>query len=284
MMIAWRDALNLHLTIREGILYVVAFWNGMPTLWGPPVGDNPSCADFQYGLDLIRTIADAGARPSVLYVWKEYNLWPWLLNGGPYHVSFQRNEYLYSVDVLARLNTPQLRKKRQERNRFERRFTPTVLPYDQALAGECIDLLERWTRYRRQAVPSEFVPKFEMEAQVCRDALAGGLKMQGVVVRVAGLVEAFSLGVRHASRCFNCLFEKTNYQIPGASAFVFSELARVLSGEYDKINAGGDWAVPYLATAKLSWRPSRIAQAFEVTEAANDPRPIPKRPSDGLSL
>ena len=32
MMIAWRDALNLHLTIREGILYVVAFWNDAHSL------------------------------------------------------------------------------------------------------------------------------------------------------------------------------------------------------------------------------------------------------------
>jgi hypothetical protein len=113
-----------------------------------------------------------------------------------------------------------------------------------------------------------------MEAQVCREALASGLGMQGVVARVAGRVEAFSLGVRHTARCFNCLFEKANYQIPGAASFIFSALARAITGEYAEISAGGDWAVPYLATAKRSWHPSLIAEAFEVKERS--PAQIPK--------
>jgi hypothetical protein len=201
MMIAWRDALNLQLIIRRGILYVIAFWNGAPTLWGPPIGDKLSRGDFRYGLELIRTIGGSGVQPSVLYLWKEYDLWPWLLEERGYRLSFQRSEYVYSTQVLSSLDTPQLRKKRQERNRFERRFAPILLPYDSRSAGECIDLLERWIRYRRGVIPSEFLPKFDIEARVCRDALAGTLKMHGVVAKVAGRVEAFSLGVRHTSRC-----------------------------------------------------------------------------------
>jgi len=184
-------------------------------------------------------------------------------------LTFQRNEYLYSVPDLAHLGGPQLRKKRQERRRFEQRFSPTALLYEPKLADECVDLLERWIRYRRPAVPSQFVAKFEMEAQVCRDALAGKLEMQGVVARVAGRIEAFSVGVAHTLRCFNCLFEKTNYQLHGASAFIFAELARAVGGQYEEINAGGDWAVPYLAKAKWSWRPSRVKEAFAVTEAVS---------------
>ena len=223
-----------------------------------------------YGLDLIQGIGPSDLPSSVLYVWKEYVLRPWLLSDPRYRASFQRSEYLYPVDALSRLNSPRLRKKRQERDRFQRRFAPAVLPYNPGMAGACADLLKRWAMHRRHAIPSEFVPKFEMEAQVCHDALMGGLSMQGVVATVGSRVEAFSLGVRHTPRCFNCLFEKANYQLPGVSAFIFSELARVLCGEYDEINAGGDWAVPYLATAKRSWGPSNIAQAFEVREAVSD--------------
>jgi hypothetical protein len=269
MMVAWRHALSLHIVVRRGILYLVAFWDGVPTLWGPPLGDDVNREDLRYAFRLLRALCGPGVQPSILYAWKEYALWPALLRDPAYSVSFQRNEYLYFVPDLAHLGVPKLRKKRQERNRFEQRFTPTSLLYDPKLADECVDLLDRWTKWRQQALPSEFVLKFEMEAQVCRDALTSRLEMQGVVARVAGRVEAFSLGVAHTSHCFNCLFEKANYQLPGASAFIFAELARVLAGQYDEINAGGDWAIPYLAKAKLAWHPSRVEEAFTITDAAS---------------
>jgi Phosphatidylglycerol lysyltransferase, C-terminal len=269
MMVAWRKTLDLHLLIACGALYVVAKRNGSPVLWGPPAGPNLTFKHLSYGFGLLRAIGGPSVQPSILYVWEGYPLWTEILNAMGLRVNPHRTEYLYRVTDIAQLNAPKLRKKRQERARFGLRYRPEVLPYEGVLAGDCIDLVDRWAEHKRPRVPGEFRDKFEIETSVCRAAFADELKMQGVVARIAGRVEAFSVGMPHTVRCFNCMFEKTNTSLSGASSFIFSELARITCRNYAEIDAGDDWDVPYLAKAKNDWQPCRLRQAFCVAEASD---------------
>jgi hypothetical protein len=267
MMIAWSEALHLQFLIEDDVLYVFAKWNDVFALWGPPIGPEVGVSEVDRSLRWLRLLNGSRGRSFIMYVWEEYPLWRQLRVDPRYVVEVQGTEYMYHTDQLAELRGRSFRKKRYQRDRFRRDRAPLVVPYSLSMAESCLELLQRWAYQKHQRVPSEYLGKFNAELEVCGFALQNGLPLEGVVVFSGGRIAGFSLGAAHGSKSFNCMFEKTDLEMRGAAAFVFSSLAEYCLGRYSEINVGEDWAIPYLAKAKLQWHPSSLRHTFSVRVA-----------------
>jgi hypothetical protein len=269
MMIVWRTALQLHFLIEDEVLYMLAKWEGRPTLWGPPLGSNVRLRHVRRAFELLRIIDLDLQNPVVLYLSEDHALWPSLASSEEFAVSLQASEYVYDVASVASLTSPEYKKKRHSYKAFNERYRPTVTAYSPQFATQCLNLLDRWATQKAPRVQSSDKQKFELERYTCSAAFKEGMPLAGVVATVNGEVQAFSIGSPHGRHGFNCIFEKTNLNMRGASAFIFSEFARSCLGKYSEINAGEDWGVEYLAESKRLWKPSRT----EPTYLLSQPKP-----------
>ncbi|HEV2722359.1 MAG TPA: phosphatidylglycerol lysyltransferase domain-containing protein, partial [Thermoanaerobaculia bacterium] len=182
MMVAWREVLNLTLAIDDGILYVVARWDGTPVLWGPPLGPNVAVRHVNRAFALLRELG--AARPQVLYVWEDYALWRVLRSATHVRIVAQAFEYIYDARQLATLAGSDFRTKRKERARVARDESVAWRRYDNAFAADCVALLDQWIAQKRERVAERDLAKFETEARVCRRALTDELPLSGVVLLV----------------------------------------------------------------------------------------------------
>ena len=107
--------------------------------------------------------------------------------------------------------------------------------------------------------------KVKREYEACKAALEDQLPLEGVVCSIGTRVVGFSIGIPDGEGLFNCVFEKTDLNLRGCGAFVFSSLAKSLLGRFDRMNAGEDWGLNELAFAKRSWRPAVERPIFRLT-------------------
>ncbi len=272
MMLVWRTALSLHYLIEDEVLYVVANWRNQPVLWGPPIGKRVGLKHIRRAFELLRKIDPRNRKPVILYFSEDYALWQILIESREFILSKQSNEYIYDVKKLASLSTPEYKKKRNSYNAFKVKYHPTVHPYSPKLAAGCIRLLDRWAIQKEPRVRlGGDKRKFELERFTCAAALREGIPLSGVVATVEGEVQAFSIGTPHGRAGFNCMFEKTNLDMRGASAFIFPEFARSCLGKYSEINAGEDWGIEYLAKSKRLWKPYRTQPTYSLCENLVNP-------------
>jgi uncharacterized protein len=266
MMIAWRAALLLHFLIEDDVLYMLANWEGKPVFWGPPIGKNLDMLHINRGFELLRRIEPTESKHQIRYLWEDHKLWLDIISSGHFDVVRQSTEYLYDVSDLATLSSPQLKKKRYSYRTFKLEYCPQVVPYSLELREQCLALLDTWAFQKEKRINPKYWEKFESERTTCKLALDERLPMIGVAAIVDGTVGAFSIGGPQTNDCFNCMFEKTNLEMRGASAFIFAELAKSCIEQYKEINAGEDWEVEYLRQSKQLWKPRRTHASFILYE------------------
>lgn len=262
MMVVWRAALSLHYLIEDGVLYVVAKWHNRPALWGPPLGSHVTLRHIRRAFELLQKIDPAHRTPKIFYLSEDYDLWPSLICSEEFVVSKQAKEYIYDVQKVATLATSDYKKKRNSYNTFKERYKPTVTVYSADFAPQCLRLLKLWAKQKEPRITPKEKLKFNLERTTCASALQEGIPFTGVLALVEGEVQAFSIGTAHGRDGFNCMFEKTNLNMRGASSFIFAEIARSCLGRYSEINAGEDWGINYLAESKKLWKPSRMQTTY----------------------
>ena len=255
-MVAWRHILKLRIHIHAKALYLIAEVGPNKVMWGPPLSQSLSLKHVRYAFDLLRRLNPHEVNASICYIWGRYPLWPQLVKSAEFKVCFQGEEYHYSTAGLATLAGRHFKTKRREYRHFSSLYEPQIIAYAPPMAERCLELLDRWAQQKIATVPVQYREKFNMELMACRQVLHDRLPLTGVVALVGGRVEAFSVGTSH-QRSFHCLFEKSNLEMRGASTFIFSQLAKRCIQECDYLNAGDDWGIAYLRTAKRSWRPCR---------------------------
>jgi hypothetical protein len=267
MVAAWQSVLNLRCHIdKDGTLYVIGFFENEYCGWGPPIG--PSVKETHISV-LFNALDDLNGKPSsILYLWEDYQLLPTLRQSTLYSISDQASEYIYSSKKIASLPRETMKSFAKKREAFCRKHKPVVRQYSSLLADDCLLVLKNWLRQKQAKVPLQHLDKFRIEADVCKKAIQEKLLLSGVVVYINGSPEGFSLGVEHSESCFNCMFEKTNLSIDGLSIFVFSKLGEMLKNDFQLINAGEDWGVPYLKDSKLRWHPSRVQKSYRMMRNA----------------
>jgi hypothetical protein len=254
--LAWRESARLDYVVERGVLYLFGDTDFGRVLWIPPLSASPlSKGHILRGLNLLRANQRHPDGRMILNLSEDYPLWTQVCNDPAFVIERSSTEYQYETSAIASLAGHGLRTKRADARFFLNANKPRVARFEPRFAPECLGLLEKWLAQKKASSTLMALPKAKREYQVCKNALAEQLPLDGIVCIVGSRLVGFSLGTFHGAGTFNCVFEKTDLELRGSGAFVFSSLAAYLLGRYAIINAGEDWGLPELALAKRLWRP-----------------------------
>jgi uncharacterized protein len=171
-------------------------------------------------------------------------------------------DYLYLRGELAELPGSRFHKKKNRINYFTARHV-----YQAGLIGQsdiegCRELLKVW----QQSISGLKGDSDERDFAACEEALMmmGELGLEGVLVRVSGIVKAFAVGERLNSNTAVCHFEKADPFVEGVSQLINREFARQLFTDCHYLNREQDLGEQGLRAAKLSYHPAELVQKFRV--------------------
>jgi len=183
-------------------------------------------------------------------------------------------EYLYDREALVRLAGDRYKSKRWAYNRFVReRMGKNIRtePYRSSDLNDCMQLFARWKR--QHAVKDKTSEDQAMDHMLLEDATSAhrrsledfaALGLIGRVVRLDGAIVAYTFGYPFRQDIFCILFEVTDREITGLSAYLFREFCREMKN-YATIHVMSDSGLERLRQVKLSYRPSKILRSYIAT-------------------
>jgi len=252
---------NLYL-FRKVHNYQLSMLNGSIVVFGrgydgreyflPPLGGDAAAVSDKLLKDGLMLFAD------------EESMAGWLDIDGVNRVEDRDSfDYLYLRDEMATLPGNRFHKKKNRISYFTARhdYQSDLLTSDDV--AECRKLLLVWhasvNQIRGKAVDFDF--------EACDEALVllEELGLQGVVIRVDGVVSAFSLGEKLNDNTTVCHFEKADPYMEGLSQLVNREYAARLFNDCVYVNREQDLGEAGLRNAKLSYHPTRLINKFRIT-------------------
>lgn len=177
-------------------------------------------------------------------------------------------DYIYEIDRLADLGGKKLQAKRNHINRFQQANPEwQVEPLCDENLDECREMIARW--YCRHLAEHEDAD-LTLEQRALGHALAHrkSLEMEGLCLRAAGRVIAFTMGNRISESTFDVNFEKAYSDIQGAYPLINREFARYLRQKYPELlylNREDDMGLAGLRKAKESYVPDVMAEKLCLT-------------------
>src|SRR5574341_811768 len=171
-----------------------------------------------------------------------------------YRLRAQDPDYLYRAGDLAALAGDRYKSQRAACNRFERTTRHQLEAYTQGHREGCLALLEQWVaQKRRQGVDGLAEHLLRDAAPAHREALAHpeALGLTGRVVRVDGVVRAYSFEFDRSPSISCVLLEVADREIPGLAQFIFRETCRrALQRGVQFVNTMDDSGLLSLAQSK----------------------------------
>ncbi len=173
-------------------------------------------------------------------------------------------DYVYLSDDLIRLEGRKYHAKRNHLSRFLKSVPHEIEDLDSSNLNECITFLGKWCRFR----DCQKNPEIMSECMACYQALNhfAELDLFGILIRVNGQVEAFSVGDRLNDRTILVHIEKGNAEVPGIYAAINHFFARRFAGEKLYINREQDMGDEGLRKAKLSYYPHHMVEKYRITD------------------
>jgi hypothetical protein len=176
-------------------------------------------------------------------------------------------DYLYLREELATLPGNRFHKKKNRINYFTARHEYEVDSYSAQDRAGCLTLLDTW--YRMAEHEEKASLDLELEATAEALCLAGRLGLEGVVVKVEGMVRSFALGERLNAETAICQFEKADPFMEGLAQLVNREFAARLFPDCRYVNREQDLGEPGLRNAKLSYHPVELIRKFRARRAGD---------------
>ncbi|MDR1600338.1 MAG: phosphatidylglycerol lysyltransferase domain-containing protein [Oscillospiraceae bacterium] len=175
------------------------------------------------------------------------------------------DDYVYDAQSLITLSGKALHAKRNHVNRFRAAYGGRFEyeAYHPSRFGECMDSYDRWL-YDKGETPELCAERGSVERAL---EYADMLGLKGGLVRVDGVVEAFTLGEQITTDMALIHVEKANHGIPGLFAainqmFLASEFPGVTW-----VNREEDMGLEGLRKAKRSYHPARMIDKYGATLA-----------------
>ena len=187
-----------------------------------------------------------------------------------YEATGKEPDYLYAAAALADLAGEAYRSPRAACNRFMREQGGVLEPYDLRDRTACLSLFQEWREQKQRAGSDDWAEALLEDAAGAHEtALSAGfeLGLTGAVVRVAGRIRAYTMGVWLNPSVFCVLLEVADRDIVGLGPFVFREFCRQARAKGACwINTMDDSGLPSLARAKHWYHPARLLPNYVVTE------------------
>jgi len=188
-----------------------------------------------------------------------------------YRLTLKEPDYLYRAVDLAVLAGDRYKSQRALCNRAEGSGV-IVEPYHLSHRSECRTLFGDWKRQKTSEGCDSFAALLLEDASSAHEAAwAHGLELElaGSILRVDGIVRAYTFGYWLDRRTWCVLLEVADRTIPGLAQFLFRDTCRnALAQGAEFINTMDDSGLAALRLSKTSYHPVATIDNFICTETA----------------
>ena len=171
-------------------------------------------------------------------------------------------DYVYAVRELAILEGRHFDGKRNLIRRLTAAHACVFAPLDDAAVAACLALEEAWCDLRTCQLDENLAAEQEAIGACLRSHRELGLV--GGVIRVDGVLKAFTTAERLGPATAVVHFEKADPAIPGLYQLINHWFCREQLGAYAFVNREQDLGIPGLRRAKLGWRPHHLVEKHTV--------------------
>lgn len=183
-------------------------------------------------------------------------------------------DYVYYQTDLAFLKGNRYARKRNLIRQFERQYLPAgqavnhpgsrvmYAPLTAKDARDCIDFLERWCEEQNCDADRNTDLACEWQAVINMITHVEKFDVQGLVLRLDGVVSAFAIASHLTADIGVLHFEKASTRIKGLYQYFDRLCARELFKGYTYINKESDLQMPNLAKAKRSYYPCMRVKSY----------------------
>lgn len=174
-------------------------------------------------------------------------------------------DYLYRTEAIAAYEGPGLAKKRRETNKFfqlygsEASFEPIRLDrMDELRAYQ-----QRWFETSRRRGTDEHPLELEHRKILLDMDRFRELDLEGILLRIGGLVEGYAYGSVLPGGAFDVMVLKGNLDYRFVWRALLRELARFCVGKAAYLNLEEDLGLPGLRENKLSYQPCALMEKHQ---------------------
>jgi hypothetical protein len=247
----WRYHRPVRLTELEGALLFLELRGEEWCVLGPPVGDIEPArlvpALREAGITMFRKITADVAEP---------------LRAAGLHVGADpgNSDYVYACGDLAELAGRKYHRKKNMVNRCLNAYECEYCEVTPGLLGEVHEMNDRWAA-AREMEPSQGLAE---EYWALREAFVHfeDFGLIGGAVRVAGRIEAFSLGEALSETTAVVHFEKAMGEFQGLYQVMNQWFCRHGLARFEFVNREQDMGIPGLRQAKESYHPHHMVDKF----------------------
>ena len=182
---------------------------------------------------------------------------------GAFNIQKERDsfDYVYLRDDLVSLSGKKYQSKRNHISFFERNCRWSYETITRETIPECITMSEQWLKENT----NEFQEDLEQELTIIKQAFSEyeALGCVGGLLRVDGVVVAYTFGEKLTDDMFCVHFEKAFSSIRGAYPMINKQFALHELGDYRFINREDDVGHDNLRKAKESYHPALFVEKYE---------------------
>jgi len=253
-MYTWRDYMSYSYAKYGDHIVIIGELDGCHYI-RPPVGPRAKNV-FNKVIDLSKR---EGWDPVISMIGSETHAWmaeefPDLI----YESHRDYFEYVYLASDLADLPGKDYLKVRNYLNKFRKNNDHTVESISDENILEVKDFLVRWCEQKGCRDDPFLMHERQSNYYALEDMFRLG--MEGVLIKVNGQVEAFSIFEELSREMVVVHHEKANVEIPGLYQAINNETARALVDRFRFINRESDMGVEGLRRAKEKYRPHHFLE------------------------
>lgn len=183
-----------------------------------------------------------------------------------YEVHDKYPEYLCRRVEQAELRGNRFKSKRAVFNYFIKHYEFDYLTFSLKNRQACVKLYNQWMRMRKAKYTDPVYQGMLGDGRTCLELLLDNyreLDFSGRVVKVGGLIKAFTFGFKLSQDTFCILYEITDLSIKGLAQFIFRRFCAELKN-YKYINIMDDSGLDNLKRVKQSYHPAKLIPAYIV--------------------
>jgi len=181
-----------------------------------------------------------------------------------YQVREKYPEYLCRRTEQAQLSGNRFKSKRATCNYFTKHHDFDYLTFSLKYRQDCIRLYKQWMCMRKSKYADPVYQGMLEDSRNCLELLLDDyreLDFLGRVIKVGGLVKAFTFGFELSQDTFCILYEITDLSIKGLAQFIFRRFCTELKN-YKYINIMDDSGLDNLKKVKQSYYPAKLIPAY----------------------
>jgi len=261
----WRRKYDFHYAVLGDYLWVLNQTPAGTWYFSPPIGDYSG--NLKASIDGLLELLGPLQKPLVIKKAEKsvmaaiQGLYPDGMSAAETRDDF---DYLYDFEALRTLKGNVYHKKRNHVNKFLKTFPDWHYePLNDSNAAEAAQCLDRWCSLHDCAAD----PDLMHERLAILDALENmeALDFDGGLIRLAGIVEAFTLAERLSADTTVIHIEKADFNIDGLYAAINQLYLEHCPAPTTFVNREQDMGLPGLRKAKESYHPVGYVEKYTLT-------------------